>query len=689
MKRFRHFDLARILAPGSLVCVILAGCEPTLADPDEEPPDDPFFEDFEDDSDFDDDSFEPEVIDFPQVCRLATPAAESTISEVDTDSDGSPSWIELPPRQLLAVGFVRVNGLPCSGTLIAPGWVITAKHCIDFFEDGEVLDPALGGLEFLTGVDPNLPDRRIVARVVHHHPDDEIDLSLIELGIPREGSLPDLTPILLSRETELVEGAPAEAAGFGIQDDGRTGRRHFITEEVSAWTDITIDVQSTASDGLCFGDSGGPLLMRGADREPRLVGTLWKGSSDCSGLDRFVRVDAHIDWIEDVIGSLPTQCTDNSTQTSCDGSYLTACADNVRRQVDCRQCDLRCREDDQGAHCAFEAPVEEAPDAGPPTPEPEVGDSTDGGVDGGVPPEDGGTSEPVLQSEAVAHGIELHSLVDTFEATESGLPLSFRLINTGTESLQLGDIAIRYYFSNDSGAAASFECALAEGLGCGVVNAQFVTEAEGGAASEQDFVELTFDTGATLGVGAAMLIDGVVQFASDEMPIQSNDFSFLAVDSYTRNPNIVVLRSGQLAWGAPPTTVVVQAETGVPIGVAVIATNHAGFTGSGLISFIISPGSGVVNLTVDAANAGTAELFIRYAQGRERIPIARLGVLVDGVRQTTAEFINTGSWTRWSTTSVRLDLVEGDNRIDFMFEEGDTGYANLDYVWLGALPAPE
>lgn len=131
----------------------------------------------------------------------------------------------------------------------------------------------------------------------------------------------------------------------------------------------------------------------------------------------------------------------------------------------------------------------------------------------------------------------------------------------------------------------------------------------------------------------------------------------------------------------PVPTAAVEAETGVPACGAVIASNHAGFSGDGMIASIISEGRGVTDIIVSSDATETKVINVRYAHGAGTLT-GTLGVLVDGTRQTTAAFAPTGSWSGWATTSVTVDLIAGDNTIDFLYQSGDSGWVNLDYVWV-------
>jgi hypothetical protein len=55
--------------------------------------------------------------------------------------------------------------------------------------------------------------------------------------------------------------------------------------------------------GACFGDSGGPLLVRGDDGHARVLGVLSSGAAGCFGRDTYARVDRLWEWLAGASGA--------------------------------------------------------------------------------------------------------------------------------------------------------------------------------------------------------------------------------------------------------------------------------------------------------------------------------------------------------------------------------------------------
>lgn len=107
------------------------------------------------------------------------------------------------------------------------------------------------------------------------------------------------------------------------------------------------------------------------------------------------------------------------------------------------------------------------------------------------------------------------------------------------------------------------------------------------------------------------------------------------------------------------------------------ATNHWFYTASGFVSGIESVGTEVEFKNITVPSTGTYEVNLRYANGNG---VAKtLNVYVNGVYSTTANLASLGSdWNAWGTWTQNLSLNQGQNKISFKFDTGNSGYVNLD-----------
>lgn len=201
-----------------------------------------------------------------------------------------PSYVPLTPQQMPAIGSFAT----CSGTLITPTWVITAKHC----------NLATSSREFCVGYDPAAPDQCFAPRRIIDHPD--VDMTLVELTEDVRTRLPDLTPlgVMLDRMGSEWIGRRAEAAGYGETETGSLGTRYFTAEPIVSLDNGYVTIDGQGRRGVCFGDSGGPVLIIADDGAIRVAGVLSNGDESCLGRDNFTRTDLHTDWIEQYTGSL-------------------------------------------------------------------------------------------------------------------------------------------------------------------------------------------------------------------------------------------------------------------------------------------------------------------------------------------------------------------------------------------------
>jgi uncharacterized protein YegP (UPF0339 family) len=126
-----------------------------------------------------------------------------------------------------------------------------------------------------------------------------------------------------------------------------------------------------------------------------------------------------------------------------------------------------------------------------------------------------------------------------------------------------------------------------------------------------------------------------------------------------------------------PTTSRYEAESAALHNGPARATNHWFYTASGFVSGIESVGTEVEFKNVTVPSTGTYEVNLRYANGNG---VAKtLNVYVNGVYNTTANLASLGSdWNAWGTWSQNLSLNQGQNKISFKFDTGNSGFVNLD-----------
>jgi polygalacturonase len=125
-----------------------------------------------------------------------------------------------------------------------------------------------------------------------------------------------------------------------------------------------------------------------------------------------------------------------------------------------------------------------------------------------------------------------------------------------------------------------------------------------------------------------------------------------------------------------PGGVLYQAETAT-LSQAMVANNHTGFTGTGFVDYVNTPG-GYIEWTVTAAQAGARTMTIRFANGTTTT--RPLDISVNGATVVTGlAFPGTGAWTTWQTTTFNATLAAGTNMIRATATGADGG-PNIDYL---------
>jgi hypothetical protein len=196
------------------------------------------------------------------------------------------------------VDGARLNGALCSGTFVAPAWVVTSRHCLQIVSPKVVVQ---GQAQTPWAILP------VVASVAHPTEDVallQVDLAAVDAGIA-DGGVFGVAPMQAGGASvrQLSPGDTVEMGGYGITETRATRSLRFLAESIVRVDPAVITVSGFGSSGACEGDSGGPLLVRGPDGSAVVAAVLSIGSATCLEEDTYVRLDSVQEWIRATIGS--------------------------------------------------------------------------------------------------------------------------------------------------------------------------------------------------------------------------------------------------------------------------------------------------------------------------------------------------------------------------------------------------
>lgn len=192
----------------------------------------------------------------------------------------------------------------CTGSLIAPNWVLTASHCITDSADFEI---AYVYVAFLNNSNEYSRSNTFEATAWYANPKYSSrsglnDIALIELD-ERDAQEGPFMPLVAEGPKLRDKGELMRIVGFGATDDDDNSaiqRKRFADVPLEDYDDDLLFTLDTETDkNACHGDSGGPVLHLYEDGTYAVAGIVDYGTQTCmSGGLYSARVDAFVDFID-------------------------------------------------------------------------------------------------------------------------------------------------------------------------------------------------------------------------------------------------------------------------------------------------------------------------------------------------------------------------------------------------------
>lgn len=246
-------------------------------------------------------------------------SAASEQPRANSRSDTQPVTTTTPPPPPPVLPFnakIRSDNIPvpgggfrsggCSGSLIAPEWIITAGHC---FHDGNHVrksGPPRSTVMVTLGKTKDSDAGGQTAQVIDVRQSPMNDIALARLNVAVTG----IEPLVLTSGPPAV-GQQLQFAGWGALSptdpapSDHLKRGQFAVQSIeSVHLEAESVVPRTVENSPCPQDSGAPYFISTDDRTGVLVAVESSGPP-CpqAGLEIISRVDVVVDWIHEQTGN--------------------------------------------------------------------------------------------------------------------------------------------------------------------------------------------------------------------------------------------------------------------------------------------------------------------------------------------------------------------------------------------------
>jgi hypothetical protein len=137
-------------------------------------------------------------------------------------------------------------------------------------------------------------------------------------------------------------------------------------------------------------------------------------------------------------------------------------------------------------------------------------------------------------------------------ASASQLTPHLRVVNSGTASVDVANVTIRYWYTADGTQTQNWACDFTPD-GCANVHAKFVTLSPA-RTNADTYLEISFASRTLNSTGATGDLQERIFRSDGSSYNQANDYSFNgATTSFADSTKVTVYLSGKLVWGTEPT----------------------------------------------------------------------------------------------------------------------------------------